>query len=56
MAVKGIVLAALLLVMGTAIYMMYRVFQRELAKLQALIVKGERFHEGIADEPDTGTR
>lgn len=49
---NGIVLALLLLVMGMAIYAMFRLFQRELAKLQALIVKGEQFHRGIADKPD----
>jgi hypothetical protein len=49
--VKGIIIALSLLVVGATIYIMVRYFQRELAKLNAMIVKGEQYHEGLAKKP-----
>jgi len=49
--VKGIIIALALVVVGAAIYIMVRYFQRELAKLNAMIVKGEQYHDGLAKKP-----
>ena len=51
--VKGILLAVLLIMTGTVIYITIRFFQRGLAKLHALVVKGERYHEALVKEPET---
>lgn len=48
---KGIIIALALVVVGAAIYIMVRYFQRELAKLNAMIVKGEQYHDGLAKKP-----
>ncbi|MBN2490729.1 MAG: hypothetical protein JXQ29_07765 [Planctomycetes bacterium] len=42
--VKGIVLALVLGLVGATIIAVVRFFQRELARLHALILKGEEFH------------
>jgi hypothetical protein len=49
--VKGIIIAFSLVVVGATLYIMVRYFQRELAKLHAMIVKGERHHDALRKKP-----
>jgi len=46
--VKGIIIAFSVVVVAAAGYIVVRYFQRELAKLHAMILKGEQFHAGLS--------